>query len=92
MQICMNTKVNKPDCDHREKAWEMRRETEADGRHDISIETHLKPQPSISKVGEYNDFLAGTAPRNMSELKLMNGSFANLDQQEGNLTRSQSTK
>ena len=51
----------------------------------------MKPQPSTSKAqSEYDDFLACTAPRNISELKLMNGSFENLDQQEGTLTRSQS--
>lgn len=77
---------------HGKKAWEVRRETEENGRNDTSVESHEEPQPSTSKAqSEYDDFLDRTAPKNMSELKLMNSSFEKLDQQEAVTTRSQSS-
>ena len=58
----------------------MQRETEADSGHDTSVEARLETQPSTSKAqSEYDEFLARAAPRNMSELKVMNGSFENFD-------------
>ncbi|XP_068700909.1 uncharacterized protein [Montipora foliosa] len=79
---------------HGKKAWEIRRETESDGRHDTGVEipeTRVEPQPSTSKAkNEYDDFLDRTAPKNMSEAKLLNSSFGNFDHGEGVITRSQS--
>ena len=52
----------------------------------------MEPQPSTSKAqSEYDDFLDRTAPKNMSELKLMNSSFESFDRQEAVTTRSQSS-
>ena len=54
-------------------------------------ETHEEPQSSTSKAqmqSEYDDFLDRTAPENMSELKLMNSSFNDFEN-EGVSTRSQ---
>ena len=64
----------------RKKAWEMLRETNTDGNHEASEESREEPQPSTSKAkSEYDDFLDWTAPKNMSELKLRNSSFKDLD-------------
>lgn len=77
--------------EQKKKAWEVRREIEENERNDTSVESHEEPQPSTSKAqSEYDDFLDRTAPKNMSELKLMNSSFEKLDQQEAVTTRSQS--
>ena len=77
---------------HGKKAWEVRREAEENDRNDTSVESHVEPQPSTSKAqSEYDDFLDRTAPKNMSELKLMDSSFENFDRQEAVTTRSQSS-
>ena len=77
---------------HGKKAWEVRREAEENDRNDTSVESHVEPQPSTSKAqSEYDDFLDRTAPKNMSELKLMNSSFESFDRQEAVTTRSQSS-
>ena len=77
---------------HGKKAWEVRMEAEENDRNDTSVESHVEPQPSTSKAqSEYDDFLDRTAPKNMSELKLMNSSFESFDRQEAVTTRSQSS-
>ena len=69
---------------HGKKAWEMRRETNTNEGHETSEETHEEPQPSTSKAqSEYDDFLDRTAPRNMSELKLMNSCFKDFENEDG---------
>ena len=77
---------------HGKKAWEMRRETEANDLEspvNTSVKTCVEPQPSTSKAQtDYDDFLARTAPANMSERKLMNSSFENFNNL-GATTRSQ---
>ena len=77
---------------HGKKAWEMRRETEANDLEspvNTSVKTCVEPQPSTSKAQtDYDDFLARTAPANMSERKLMNSSFENVNNL-GATTRSQ---
>lgn len=77
---------------HGKKAWEMRRETSTDANHDASEESCKELQPSTSKgKSEYDDFLDRTAPKNMSELKLRNSSFNDLEDEVGISTRSQSS-
>ena len=74
------------------KAWEMRRETNTDGNHEASEESRKEPQPSTSKAKrEYDDFLDRTAPKNMSELKLRNSSFKDLENEVRVSTRSQTS-
>ena len=77
---------------HGKKAWEMRRETSTDANHDAIEESCKELQPSTSKgKSEYDDFLDRTAPKNMSELKLRNSSFNDLEDEGGISTCSQSS-
>ena len=77
---------------HGKKAWKIQRETNTDGGHETSEETHEEPQPSTSKAqSEYDDFLDQTTPKNMSELKIMNSSFKDLKNEHGVSTRSQTS-
>ena len=77
---------------HGKKAWEIRSETHTDGDQETSEETREEAQSSTSKAqmqSEYDDFLDRTAPENMLELKLMNSSFKDFENEEGVSTRSQ---
>ena len=75
---------------HGKKAWEVWREAEENGRNNTIIESHMEPQLSTSKAqNEY--FLDPTAPKNMSQLKLMNNSLEDFDRQEAVITHSQSS-
>ena len=76
---------------HGKKAWEMRRETSTVANHDAIEESCKELQPSTSKgKSEYDDFLDRTAPKNMSELKLRNSSFNDLEDEGRISTCSQS--
>ena len=69
----------------------MQRETHTNGDQETSEETHEEPRPSTSKAqmqSEYDDFIDQNAPGNMSELKLMNSSFKDFQNEEGVSTRS----
>ena len=77
---------------HGKKAWEMRRERSTDVNHDAIEELCKELQPSTSKgKSEYDDFLDRTAPKNMSELKLRNSSFNDLEDEGRISTCSQSS-